>query len=50
MKIALSAKALVLLALLAQSATAAQPLTLASLLTDHAVLQRDMPVPVLFSH
>ena len=38
--------ALLILSLAAGSLSAADKLTLASLFTDHAVLQRDMPVPV----
>ena len=46
MKIHLAARALAVVALLSSPLVAAEPLSLASLLTDHAVLQRDMPVPV----
>ena len=46
MKIELFRRALVLVALVSLPAAAAEPLTLGSLFTDHAVLQRDMAVPV----
>jgi sialate O-acetylesterase len=39
-------RTLVLVALCSGSLSAAEPLSLASLFTNHAVLQRDMPVPV----
>ncbi|HEX4143538.1 MAG TPA: family 16 glycoside hydrolase [Pirellulales bacterium] len=46
MRIHLAASALAVVALLSPSLQAAQELTLGSLFSDHAVLQRDMPVPV----
>ena len=46
MRIQLAAQALAVVALLSPSLRAAEPLTLGSLFTDHAVLQRDMAVPV----
>jgi sialate O-acetylesterase len=46
MRIQLAAPALVVVVLLSQSLSAAEPLTLGSLFTDHAVLERDMVVPV----
>jgi sialate O-acetylesterase len=46
MKTHLAGPWLIALTLLANSLSAAEPLTLGSLFTDHAVLQRDMAVPV----
>jgi sialate O-acetylesterase len=46
MRIHLAARTIAVVALLSQSLFAAEQLTLGSLFTDHAVLQRDMVVPV----
>jgi len=46
MRIHLAAQAIAVVALLSHSLDAAEPLTLSSLFTDHAVLQRDMAAPV----
>ena len=46
MRIPLIARTLAVIALLSSSLGAAEPLSLNSLFTDHAVLQRDMAVPV----
>ena len=46
MRIHLAAPALAVVAILSQSLSAAEQLSLGSLFTDHAVLQRDMAVPV----
>jgi sialate O-acetylesterase len=46
MRIHLAAQAIAVVALLSHSLDAAEPLTLSSLFTDQAVLQRDMAAPV----
>src|SRR5258708_24056110 len=46
MRIQLVGQTLAVIALWFNSLQAAEPLTLGSLFTDHAVLQRDMAVPV----
>ena len=46
MRIPSIARTLAVVALFSGSLTAAEPLSLGSLFTDHAVLQRDMAVPV----
>lgn len=46
MRIPLMIRAFAVIALLGNSLGAAEPLSLGSLFTDHAVLQRDMAVPV----
>ncbi len=46
MRIFLIASTLAVIAVLSSSLSAAEKLTLGSLFTDHAVLQRDIPVPI----